>query len=104
LGGLWEFPGGKQEPTESLEDCLTREILEELALKISIKNHLFTIEHSYPEANISLHLFLCETDSVTPQCRDVQAWKWIKIEQLKNFHFTEADQKLVERIAEYLVK
>ena len=47
MGGLWEFPGGKVEPSETVEDCIKREIYEELGIEIEVGKHLITIDHTY---------------------------------------------------------
>ncbi len=63
LGGLWEFPGGKVEPAESLEGALLREIREELGVDIIAGNELFTVEHDYPGKSVRLHFFNCTISS-----------------------------------------
>ena len=47
MGGLWEFPGGKIEAGETVVDCIVREIREELAIDITVSEHLMSIEHTY---------------------------------------------------------
>ena len=60
LGGLWEFPGGKQQPDESAENCLIRELREELGIEVIVGELLETIEHVYPEKTVRLKFFRCE--------------------------------------------
>ena len=69
LGGLWEFPGGKRESGESLEDCLRRELREELGIEISLPVLFRVIRHDYPEKSVELHFFKCAIAS------DLERWK-----------------------------
>jgi 8-oxo-dGTP diphosphatase len=62
-GNQWEFPGGKVEDGESLEECIHREILEELSIHIFIKRTLPFVQHSYQNVTIELYPFLCSFDS-----------------------------------------
>ncbi|HEX9972357.1 MAG TPA: (deoxy)nucleoside triphosphate pyrophosphohydrolase [bacterium] len=100
FGGLWEFPGGKQEQGESLEQCLVREIYEELAVTIQIHEHLFSITHRYEKLKISLHFFLCTILNGAPTCKDVQDWKWVDRSEFDNFPFAKADQKALVKLNE----
>ncbi len=100
FGGLWEFPGGKQEQGESLEQCLTREIFEELAVTIQIHEHLFSITHRYEKLKISLHFFLCSIEKGTPVCKEVQDWRWVDRSEFDNFSFTKADHKALVKLNE----
>lgn len=101
FGGLWEFPGGKQEPGESLEQCLVREILEELAVTIQIHQHLFSVMHGYEKYKISLHFFLCTILNGAPACKEVQDWRWVEFSEMDHYEFTEADRDVVERLKEF---
>jgi len=100
FGGLWEFPGGKQEQGESLEQCLVREIYEELAVTIQIHEHLFSITHRYEKVKISLHFYLCTIRDGTPTCKEVQDWKWVDFSEMNRYEFTEADREVIEKLRE----
>ena len=98
FAGLWEFPGGKQEKGETLEECLSREIIEELNLQIFIKKHLLNVEHSYKEAKITLHVFDCQVVGGTPENKEVQNWKWVDFSTVKNYQLTAADEVVIEKL------
>src|SRR5277367_6922560 len=76
LGGLWEFPGGKLEAGETFEQCLVREIREELGVEISVGDLFEEISHTYPEKSVHLKFFLCRLLSGEPQALDCAAVKW----------------------------
>jgi mutator protein MutT len=98
FGGLWEFPGGKQEKGETLEECLCREIFEELNLQIFIKKHLINVEHSYKKAKITLHVFDCQVVAGTPENKEVQNWKWVDFSTVKDYALTAADEVVIEKL------
>ena len=96
LGGLWEFPGGKCQPGESLPDCLRREIREELGIEIEVGQYLTTIGHGYTHFRISLHVFECRHLDGEPQALDCADWRWVQSGELEDFAFPVTDQKIIQ--------
>jgi len=98
LGGLWEFPGGKQEHGETLEACLRREIKEELGVEIGVARPITVIKHSYTHFKITLHAFECYLMSGTPAPLGVADWRWVTLDQLESFPFPRTDQKIIQSL------
>jgi mutator protein MutT len=98
LGGLWEFPGGKRESGESFEQCLVREIREELGVEISVGGLFEEIFHDYPEKSVHLKFFLCQILSGEPQPLDCAAVKWINRSGLPAHAFPAADAALLKQL------
>ena len=100
LGGLWEFPGGKCEPGETFEQCLVREIQEELGIEIEVGQLLEEISHAYAEKTVRLKFFICKFISGIPQPLDCAAFKWIEKAEMAEFEFPAADARLLEKLRE----
>ena len=98
LGGLWEFPGGKCEPGETFEDCLHRELREELGIEVEIGALLEELTHDYPEKRVHLKFFLCRWLANEPQPLGCPAFAWITREQLGDYEFPAADARLLETL------
>jgi mutator protein MutT len=98
LGGLWEFPGGKREPGETFEQCLIREIREELGIEISVGELFEEIVHDYSEKSVHLKFFICELLAGEPQPLDCAAIKWIEKSELTAHKFPAADARLLEQL------
>lgn len=101
LGGLWEFPGGKREPDETFEQCLVREIREELGVEISVSGLFEEISHDYPEKSVRLKFFLCQLRSGEPQPLGCAAFRWIGKDELTDYEFPAADARLLEKLRAY---
>lgn len=94
LGGLWEFPGGKVEHGESVQDALVREMREELGCGVVVGPLLLTARHAYEDLQVELHFF--ETTLVgAPVPQLGQAMQWVPRGQLASFALPEADVDLV---------
>jgi 8-oxo-dGTP diphosphatase len=95
LGGLWEFPGGKVEHGESVEDSLVREIREELGCGVAVGRELLTTRHTYPDLHVQLHFFETRlTGEPVPQLG--QEMRWVGRRELASLELPEADADLVQ--------
>lgn len=95
LSGYWEFPGGKKEEGETLQECLQREILEELGLHVGIKRFLCKVEHEYETKSISLYLFQCSEPEGEPAPLECESIAWVHPEELGSYPMPPADEKLI---------
>lgn len=98
LGGLWEFPGGKQKPDESIEETTVRELREELGVEVQITDSFMQLNHTYSHFKITLHAFLCELVSGTPKANAAQQIKWVSVNELDNYPFPKANRRLTEKL------
>jgi mutator protein MutT len=101
LGGLWEFPGGKREQDETFEQCLVREIREELGIEVEVGGLFEEITHAYAEKTVHLKFFICKLVCGTPQMLDCAALKWVGKAELADFEFPAADARLLEKLRSY---
>ncbi|MFO1488795.1 MAG: 8-oxo-dGTP diphosphatase MutT [Verrucomicrobiota bacterium] len=99
-GGLWEFPGGKREPGETFEQCLVRELREELAIEVTVGEVLESLTHDYPEKSVHLKFFRCDWKAGEPQPLDCADLKWIRREELDSYAFPAADARLLTLLKE----
>jgi mutator protein MutT len=97
LAGYWEFPGGKCQPGETLEDCLIRELREELAVEGVVGAEVFVTSHDYSDRRVELHFFRCELLG-QPAPQQGQDLRWVRREALQTLQFPPADVELVERL------
>jgi len=100
FGWKWEFPGGKVRVHETPEDCLQREIKEELNLEIQIEKHFCTTYHQYPDFNIELIAFWCSIVGGKLKLADHEQVRWVTVEEMNQYSFVEADLKLIAALEE----
>ena len=94
----YEFPGGKIELGESKEDALTREIIEELHMKIEIGNEFLTVNHKYPDFFLTMHSFLCKVESKELTLTEHIDFKWLPKDAMQNLDWAGADVPIVEKL------
>lgn len=87
----WEFPGGKIQKGETGEDCIVREIKEELAIEIVICRRMNPVVYDYGHKQITLIPFICDTLDEIPFLTEHISYKWAPSQDLRKFDFSEAD-------------
>ena len=98
LGGLWEFPGGKLEPDETIEQCIQREIREELGIEITVGEPLITLDHAYSHFHVTLNVHHCRYRSGEPQPLECDELRWVAVSELEQFAFPAANVKIIQAI------
>lgn len=101
---MWEFPGGKLEPGETGEDCITREIKEELDADIEVENYLNTIEYTYPTFHLVMHNYICKLKNSHLALLEHEAAKFISVNELDSVDFLPADLLILNDLKKYLTR
>lgn len=98
LAKKWEFPGGKVETGETLEESLKRELREELKIDVNITKFITTVNHEYNTFSLTLHAFLCEPLTNEFVLTEHLDSKWLSIEDLDQLDWAEADIPIVNKL------
>ncbi len=98
LGGLWEFPGGKQESGETIQQCIVRELKEELGINIEVGDFLVTVKHAYSHFTMEMHTYFAKIKSGRPRPIECQDYRWVKISALREFPYSKADLYVIDSL------
>ncbi|MBN9244967.1 MAG: (deoxy)nucleoside triphosphate pyrophosphohydrolase [Mesorhizobium sp.] len=104
FAGLWEFPGGKVEPGETPEECLIRELNEELGIETQAAclAPLTFASHSYDDFHLLMPLYVCRRFTGIPRPREAQALKWVKPARMRDYPMPPADAPLIPFLIDLL--
>ena len=97
-GLLWEFPGGKVEPGETMQQALARECAEELAVTVEVGSQFFQVTHEYPDTAIQLTVFHCVVGSGVPQALEHNDLRWVHPGQTEGYEFCPADVGVLQEV------
>lgn len=95
----YEFPGGKIEDGETLEDTIIREVREELVMNIKTEKPFITVKHQYPDFFITMYSFICSCEDPTVQLTEHIDYKWLTPSELKGLDWAAADIPMVNKLA-----
>lgn len=98
LGGLWEFPGGKQETGETIQQCIVRELKEELGINIEVDEFLVTVKHAYSHFTMDMHSYFARIRSGRPRPLHCKDYRWVPISELRRFPYSKADLYIIDEL------
>jgi 8-oxo-dGTP diphosphatase len=97
-GGKWEFPGGKVEAGESIQEALSRELEEELGIQILSARPLIQIPYHYPDRYVLLDVWQVEQFEREPEAREGQPFRWVSQDTLPSYEFPAANRPIINAI------
>jgi A/G-specific adenine glycosylase len=98
LGGLWEFPGGKQEVGETIQECIARELKEELGITVEVGDFLVTVKHAYSHFTMELHTYFAKIKLGRPRPIECQDYRWVDPTRLREVPYSKADLYIIDEL------
>ena len=102
MGGMWEFPGGKKIPNESIEKTIERELKEELGIIVTVGEKLLSFEHAYTHKKLYFTVHICAWVSGQPKPFASQKLLWVSPDKLFDFPFPAANTKIISELHKHL--
>ena len=102
MGGMWEFPGGKKEAAESIEETIEREVKEEIGINVKTREKLLAFDHAYSHKKLSFTVYICDFKSGDPKPLASQRLLWVSPQRLFDFPFPAANTKIIVELHKYL--
>lgn len=100
FGSLWEFPGGKKNPGETFEECVAREVNEEIGVRVAVHEKFMEMKRLYHEKIIWLNFYLCTLLSGEPKPVECQKVLWADLDKLSDFDFPPANERVIQKLVE----
>jgi 8-oxo-dGTP diphosphatase len=96
MGSPWEFPGGKVEKNETFQECLKRELHEELGIEVEVEEFLCSYKHIF-NCKSAINLYAYEVTHISGdfQLRDHEEIRWVTVGELEQYNFPDADRMIV---------
>jgi mutator protein MutT len=98
FGSFWEFPGGRKNPGETFEQCVAREVKEEVGLDVAVHEKLMEIRRRHHERIVWLNFFLCSALSDPPRALECQQVLWADVGELSGYRFPPANDRVIEKL------
>lgn len=97
-GGFWEFPGGKVEQGENIQQAIARELFEEVGIEVTMLTHFHQLDFDYSDKSLKFDFFTVEAFNHSPFGKEGQRGEWVEIDKLKNYAFPEANLPILDML------